>query len=75
VTASLIPGLAPDWTTPFWAMDSAGTWAYREHTAAQIQQVGQDGKAQIAAALLLNSELEAQVNAAMDAATVNAIHW
>lgn len=62
VTASLIPGLPSDWTTPFWCADEAGAWSYVPHTSAQIQQVGLDGKEAITAALLRNEQLARQVN-------------
>ena len=75
VTASLIPSLPDDWTTPFWAMDQFGNWAYHMHTAAQIQAVGVAGKSAIAAALVKNAALESLIKAATDAATLNAIHW
>jgi hypothetical protein len=77
VVASLLPGLAAGWVTPFWCMDAAGNWAFKPHTVAQIQQVGADGKAAIVAALERNAILAAQV---MDPATdtaekVAAIVW
>jgi hypothetical protein len=75
VVASLLPGLPPDWTTPFWCADAAGAWAMREHTAAQIQQAGSDGKAMIQAAQVKLATLSAQVLAAADAATVQAVVW
>jgi hypothetical protein len=66
VVASLLPGLPPTWKTPFWCADSTGTWAFTDHTAAQIQQVGSDAKAAILEALTRNATLAAQV---MDPAT------
>ncbi len=75
VVASLLPGIAGGWTTPFWCADAAGVWAMREHTAAQIQQAGSDGKALIQAAQVKLAVLSAQVMAAADAAAVQAVAW
>lgn len=75
VLASVLPGLPTTWTTPFWCMDMAGAWSLADHTAAQIQQVGTDGKAAILAAVTKNASLAAQVNAATTAAAVAAIVW
>jgi len=60
VTASMLPGIGQDWTTPFWCADAVGTWAHRPHTAEQIQRVGQDAKAAVIAAQAhLAQQLEA----------------
>lgn len=75
VVSSLLPGLPADWTTPFWCQDSAGAWAFVPHSAAQIQQVGADGKAAIVAALEKNAALAAQVMAAASVAEVQAVVW
>jgi hypothetical protein len=75
VTASLIPGLPSNWTTPFWCADINGVWAFREHTAAQIQQVGQDGKQHIVDNQRKLAALQPQVDAATTVAAVNAITW
>lgn len=75
VLASLLPGLATDWTTPFWCQDAAGTWAYRPHTAAQIQRVGTDGKDAINACIAQKILLEQQVAKAKTLAEVEAITW
>ncbi len=71
---SLIPG-PTGWTTPFWCADSAGVWAFRAHTAAQIQQVGRDGKAAILAAMTTNEGLRAEIMTAPNAAAVDVIAW
>jgi hypothetical protein len=70
-----MPGLASTWTTPFWCEDSNGNWAYVVHTAAQIQQVGQDGKNAILTAMQQLQTLNAQVSAATTVAAVQAITW
>lgn len=75
VVASLLPNLPQDWTTPFWCKDASGVWGFKQHTAAQIQQVGIAGKGAIVAALEKNLALVAQVNAATTVAQVEAITW
>lgn len=63
-----------DWATPFWCADAGGTWDFRMHTAAQIQQVGRDGKAAILAAMTKNEGLRAQIMAST-IAEIDLIHW
>lgn len=75
VLASLLPGNAADWTTPFWCADASGAWAYVSHTAVQIQQAGRDGKAAILAALVKCQSLEAAISAATAPAQVQAVLW
>lgn len=75
VLASTLPGIPADWTTRFWCADAAGVWAFRPHTAAQIQQVGIDAKAAIESALLRNATLAAQVAQAATEADVAAVVW
>lgn len=75
VTASLLPIVASGWTTPFWCEDSAGNWAYVSHTAAQIQQVGADGKAAILANLSKCQNYIQQIMAATTVADVQAVVW
>ncbi|WP_313552364.1 hypothetical protein [Pseudomonas sp.] len=75
VLASLLPGVDEGWSTPFWCADSSGEWAYRDHSAAQIQQVGIDGKNAINAAIAQKIVLEQQVEAVRTAAEVAAIAW
>ncbi|MEI6002742.1 hypothetical protein H3V53_38285 [Paraburkholderia bengalensis] len=75
VVASLLPGLAADWTTPFWCADADGTWAWLPHTAAQIQQAGRDGKAAILACLTRNQQLADAIDAATTPDAVQAIVW
>lgn len=74
VLASLLP-IPADWTTPFWCADTSGVWAFRLHTAAQIQQVGQDAKAAILAAMGKNEVLQAQIAAAGSVEELEAIAW
>jgi len=76
VTASLVPGLASTWTTPFWcAPVSTGVWVYQNHTAAQIQQAGLDGKTWILTNQTNLANLNSQVMAATTVAAVQAIVW
>jgi hypothetical protein len=75
VMASLLPGLPADWTTPFWCADAAGLWAMREHTAAQIQRAGADGKRVVIAAQQKLARLLGQMSAATARADVEAIAW
>lgn len=75
VTDSLIPNLPEDWTTPFWCMDRTDIWAFRPHTAAQIQQVGREGKAATLAAMTKNEQLRQLVDEATDEAQLDAIVW
>lgn len=75
VTASLLPELAPDWVTPFWCEDSDGLWAYRPHTASEIQQAGSDGKAHVVNCQSTLAQLSASIMAASTPAAVAAIEW
>jgi hypothetical protein len=75
VVSSLLPGLPAGWTTPFWCEDGSGAWAFSAHTAAQIQQVGTDGKTTIVTALEKNATLAAQVMAATTVAAAQAVVW
>jgi len=74
VTDSLLSGDEPGWTTPFWCADAAGAWEYRPHTAAQIRQVGREGKGVIVAALQKNEALQRQI-AAAGAEQLDSITW
>ena len=75
VLASLMPGNAQGWTTPLWCVDGSGNWAFVAHTAAQVQQVGQDIKAQIITLMTKNMMLASQVMAASTVAAVQNINW
>lgn len=75
VLASLLPGLPYGWTTPFWCVDSMGIWEMRPHTAAEIQQVGQDAKTAILAAMAKNDALQQQIAAATTIDQLEAITW
>jgi len=75
VLASLQPGLTADWVTPVWCQDATGTWAYCDHTAAQIQQVGTAGKDAINACIARKIEREQEVAEATTLDAVNAVRW
>ena len=75
VVSSLLPNLPSGWTTSFWCMDSTGAWAFTPHTAAQIQQVGLDGKAWITAQQEKLASLNAQIEVATTVSEVTAIIW
>lgn len=75
VVSSLLPGLPSTWTTPQLCCDANGVWAYVAHTAAQIQQVGSDGKAAILASLTKKANLQAEIEAATTVSAVQAIVW
>lgn len=75
VTASLYPGLPAEWRTPFLCRDEAGVWGYHDHSADQIQQVGEDGKAAILAHLTHKAALWQQVDEAETAEEVRAVQW
>jgi hypothetical protein len=68
------------WATPFWCEDGSGNWAWIDHSAAQIQQVGNDVKGAVLACQAQNAMLAAKVNAITPAtpnaiAAVQAITW
>ena len=75
VLSSMYPDLKADWITPQLCADAEGDWVYRPHTAAQIQQVGLDGKAAILACLTRIDALRKAIDSAADVAAVQAINW
>jgi len=75
VTASLLPGLDPTWTTPFWCADASGAWAYRDHTADQIQAVGRDGKAWVVTCQRRLEDLTTSVSSTATESEISAIVW
>jgi len=75
VLQSLLPGLPATWTTTFWCADSTGAWSFANHTAAQIQQAGNDGASWVAACQTQLAALNAQVAAATTVAAVQAVVW
>lgn len=75
VTDSLMASGAPEWNTPFWCATVDGLqWEFRPHTAAQIQQVGREGKASILAAMQKNEILRRQI-AVASAEELKNITW
>lgn len=75
VTASLLPGLGENWSTPFWCADSDGQWAFRMHSSAQIQRAGSDGKAHVVRCQAALDQLSESVMAATTSKAVEAIDW
>ena len=75
VTASLLPGVGSGWSTPFWCADTSSNWSWQNHTAAQIQQAGADGKAWVVTCQTKLATLTAEVAAATTIAAVEAITW
>lgn len=68
------------WTTAFWcatqpAAPNEPVWAWVQHTALQIQQVGEDGMAAILSLQAKNALLGAEVEGAMTVAEAQAIVW
>lgn len=74
VTASMYPGLPLFWTTPFWC-ERDGQWRYQMHTAAQIQQVGFDGKNAVLSFLAKNASLQEQLANAQTIEDIMAVQW
>lgn len=60
---------------PYRCADAAGIKAFRLHTAAQLKQVAADGAVVKLSALEKAATLKAQVQAAADAAAVEAVAW
>lgn len=75
VADSLMRGDDESWSTPFWCADLHGVWAMRDHTAAQIQQVGREAKTRILALMQHNAALAEQVQLAPDKPSVDQITW
>jgi hypothetical protein len=63
------------WSTPFWCANAAGEWAWMQHTAQQIMQVGEDATTFVLAQQSQNASLQAQILAAESPAAVQAIVW
>ncbi|WP_144106564.1 hypothetical protein [Paraburkholderia sp. BCC1886] len=64
------------WSTPFWCADVAtGTWAWRDHSAKQMFQVGLDGKASILSSMKQNAVLAAMIAVATTIQAVEEITW
>ncbi len=75
VLSSLLPGLPSTWTTPQLCCDPEGVWAYREHTAAQIQQVGADWRSFSSSCLLKKKALEDKIKLAKTVGKVQSLAW
>ncbi|MGZ9568765.1 DUF4376 domain-containing protein [Alcaligenes nematophilus] len=75
VADSLMQGDDESWSTPFWCSDLHEVWAMRDHTAAQIQQVGREAKTRILALMQHNAALAEQVQLAPDKPSIDQIIW
>jgi hypothetical protein len=75
VLASLLPNLPANWTTLFWCYDAKGQGNLVAHTAAQIQQVGTDGKNWIGKCIYAKVILENKIAACQDPADVAQYSW
>jgi hypothetical protein len=75
VMRSFYPDVDANWRARFWCADSSGAWAYREHTAAQIQRAGDDAVAARWACSGINEKLQAQIIAAATPADLADINW
>jgi len=78
VLSSTLPnGQVAGWTTPqiCATQDPTPVWAYLSHTAAEIQQVGEDGKAAILNHRMRNQTLQDQIAQATTVAGVAAVMW
>lgn len=73
VTASLLPDLPEDWSTSFWCADVDGVWMMRDHSAAQIQQAGRDGKEHVLACQMHLDALVGAIGAAVDGGALDLI--
>lgn len=75
VTASILPGLPADWQTPFWVCDGSGVWAYKMHSAEQIQEAGRVGKAHVVAKQSTLDALTSEVLSANTEEEIVAVVW
>lgn len=75
VTDSYGPTNETTWKTLFWCKDVNEVWNYREHTAAQIQKAGSDGKTFITNQLGKNALLQYQISQATTKEELDLITW
>jgi hypothetical protein len=75
VVRSFYPNVGVDWLTPFWCADADGVWAFRMHTAAQIQHVGDDAVAARLECMGKNEQMQGLVAAAATADELAIINW
>jgi hypothetical protein len=75
VVASILPGVDDKWVTPILCRNPAGLWAYRDHTARQVQQVGNDMKNVILTARVKRAKLADVAMTASSIAALRAIKW
>lgn len=75
VMRSTLPGSNPDEVYPFKCLADDGVWAFRPHTAAQIQQVGRDGYAAILIYRQQHALLQDAIQQASTEHDLEAIAW
>lgn len=75
VTDSLLPTSGSGWSTPFWCMDENHLWSFRDHSAAQIQKAGTDGKAHVIQCQTTLDRLVELVNNATTEEGIVACEW
>lgn len=64
-----------DWETPVWCVDDQGLGAYRMHTAAQVQAVGNDSLSARNAALANKAALESRITQALLVEQIETSSW
>lgn len=75
IQKSLLPNSTPTDYYPFLCANADGIWDYRDHTAAQIQQVGIDVYNHTINARVKNATLRHQINQATTQEELNLIIW
>lgn len=75
IVASLLPGNPTTWTCLFWCTSSAGASNFVSHTAAQIQQVGQNALAAIMACKSKQLTLTEEILSATTITAVQGVVW
>ena|ERR1700712_700357 len=66
---------AEGWETPVWCMDATSVGAYRMHTAAQVQTVGNDSLIARNAAIAKKSALQSRISQAVTTEQVSSSNW
>ncbi|MEO9385607.1 DUF4376 domain-containing protein [Chromobacterium phragmitis] len=72
---SAAQGQPASWSMPLWCADEKGEWAFRPHTAAQVQSVNRDWLAFRTALQQRYAERVSRVQAAVTAQAVQEVAW
>ncbi|MCZ7934031.1 hypothetical protein O9X90_17090 [Agrobacterium leguminum] len=75
VIDSLLPTSGSGWSTPFWCKADKDLWGFRDHSAAQIQKAGADGKAHVIQCQDTLDRLVELVNKATAEEVIVAFEW